>query len=253
MHKRISLFLTVSEGVFTKTRNFKTDHIYSIEHIDFSCFDEIIIVSVDDEINSEYFEFVKEIALKINVPLVLSGKINSLKDAKRFFNLGADRIILNYALWDNPELVKKISSLYGKQAVILSIDFVDNGDEIVSYDWRKKSCRDVLIPENMDSILPYIGEILLQDVERDGKVIGANISKLNKVIDNLSLDVPFHIGSCGIVSWAQYAELLKQDSIDAVTVSNIHHMSEKANRSLRDWCIIEKLNIRIPCKFAESV
>ena len=83
MHKRISLFLTISEGVFTKTRNFKTDHIYGIEHIDFSCFDEIVIVSVDNEINSEYFEFVTEIANKINVPLVLSGKINSLKDAKK--------------------------------------------------------------------------------------------------------------------------------------------------------------------------
>ena len=78
-------------------------------------------------------------------------------------------------------------------------------------------------------------------------------SQVNKVIEKLSLNVPFHIGSCGIVSWAQYAELLKQESIDAVTVSNIHHMSEKANKSLRECCIIEKLNIRIPCKFAKSV
>ena len=101
MHKRISLFLTVSDGVFTKTRNFNTDHIYSIEHIDFSCFDEIIIVSVDNHISSNYIKFVTEIAKKIDVPLVLSGKINSLNDAKKYFNLGADRIILNYALWHN--------------------------------------------------------------------------------------------------------------------------------------------------------
>jgi len=253
MHKRISLFLTISEGVFTKTRNFQTDHIYSIEHVDFSCFDEIIIVCVDNLITDEYLNFIKDIAIKLSVPLIISGNIDSLNAAKKYFDLGADRIILNSALWTNSNLIKEIANLYGKQAVIVSIDFLYKDADIVSYDWRSKSMRKTLIPENMLEIAPYIGEILLQDVARDGKVIGADIITINKVIEKLSLNVPFHIGSSGIVSWSQYAELLKEDSVDAVSVSNIHHMSDKANKSLREWCIIENLKLRMPCKFAESV
>ncbi len=252
MYKRITLLLTSYDGVFTKTRNFNPEHIYSIEHIDYSFFDEIIIVGIDNLLSSKYIDFIKSISSKLSIPLVVSGGINSFKDAKKFFDLGADRIILNRSLWSNPSIIKEISNVYGKQAVIASIDFIDAEDGIYAYDWRLKEKRNTLLPNDIQEIVPYIGEILLQDVSRDGKVIGANIKKINQIINDISLNVPFQIGSCGIVSWSQYVELLKQDKIDAVAIANIHHMSDKANKSLRELCIIENLNIRTPWKFVKS-
>ena len=167
--------LTISDGVFTKTRNFNAEHIYSIEHIDFSYFDELILVNVDKNISKEYLNFIQKITTRLSIPLVVSGNIKSVEDAKQFFKLGADRIILNDALWNNQSAIKEISNLYGKQAVIASIDFVKEGNRVTSFNWRKKLNRKLLIPQNMEELIPYIGELLLQDVSRDGKVVGANI------------------------------------------------------------------------------
>lgn len=252
MQKRITLMLTIMEGVFTKTRNFNAEHIYSIEHIDFSYFDELVLVNVDKNLSKEYLDFIEKVTTKLSIPLVVSGSIKSIEDAKQFFKLGADRIILNNALWNNPSVLKEISDSYGKQAVIASFDFIECKNGVTSFDWRTKQKRKSLVPDNIKELIPYIGEILLQDVSRDGKVLGANINEINRIINELSFNIPFHIGSCGLVSWPQYAELLSQSKVDAVAVNNIHHMSPKANKSLRDWCFSENLNIRTPWKSVKN-
>ena len=100
--------------------------------------------------------------------------------------------------------------------------------------------------------MPYIGEVLIQDINNDGRVIGANIKLIDKVCEAFPESMPIHIGSCGLVTWSQYAELLKIQSVNAVSVTNVHHMSFKAMAALRDYCKLEKLNIRTPCFIARD-
>ena len=126
MFKRITLLLTISQGTFSKTRSFNSEHLYTIPHINFSGFDEVIIVCTDPKPNSDFFKFINSMIERLSIPLVISGNILSAEDAKLFFECGADRIILNRCLWSAPEEVEKISSIYGKQAVIASIDFLRN-------------------------------------------------------------------------------------------------------------------------------
>ena len=244
MFKRITLLLTISSGVFTKTRSFNSEHLYSVPHINFSGFDEVIIVCTDKVITKEYRNFIDQIVESLTVPLVISGGVSSLNDAKLFFNQGADRIIINRSLWDNPLIIREIAEIYGKQAIVASLDFCQNDNKLYSFDWENKLKRKLLLPRNFDEISPYIGEIFIQDVDQDGRVVGANIDLIHLLSKKLPSQIPIHIGSCGIVDWSQYSELLNLDFINAVSVSNIHHMSQKAIASLREYCRMNNVNIR---------
>lgn len=245
MFKRITLLLTINDGVFTKTRSFNSEHLYTTPHINYSSFDEVILVCTDKKPKSTYFEFIGSLVRELSVPLVISGGITNIEDAKLLFDSGADRVIINRALWENPNCIREISHRYGKQAVIASLDFIsDTGDSLTSFDWSKKSKRKTLLPQDFDKVLPYIGEVFLQDVDQDGRVIGANVDSIKKVCDFLPNNIPIHIGSCGLVEWDQYIDLLKLDYVDAVSVNNIHHMSVQAMNSLRDHCIVDEINVR---------
>ena len=244
MYKRISLLLTISNGVFSKTRLFNPEHIYTTSHINWSCFDEVILVCTDHKPDNKYYRFIENIVEELGVPLSISGDIKSLDDAEDLFNRGADRIILNRAIWSKPNLIKDISEKYGKQAVIASIDFGFHNNKYTSFDWVSKEYRDKLLPDYFKELVDYIGEILLQDVDQDGRVMGANIEAIQEICSIFSKKIPIIIGSCGLVSWEQYCELLRLNYIDSVSVTNIHHMSVKSINSLRRYSIIEKINVR---------
>ena len=244
MYKRITLLLTLSNGVFTKTRSFNSEHLYSTKHIDYSAFDEVIVVCTDIEPSETYQIFINDLVHELTIPLVISGNINSLEDAKKFFELGADRLILNRSLWTNPELTSQIANIYGKQAVIASFDFIKE-NSLLSYNWETKEKRNSLLPKNFSEMSDSIGEILIQDVNLDGRVVGSDIETIKEIHNLLPQDLPIHIGSCGLVSWDQYSELLELDYVDAVAVNNVHHMSIKACKTLREYCKMKKLNIRM--------
>ena len=244
MFKRLSLLLTISNGVFTKTRSFNPEHLYTTPHIDYSSFDEVMIVCTDKFISPPYLKFIDLLICELKVPLSISGNINSLDDARFLFDHGADRIIINRSLWKNSNIFKEIANIYGKQSIVASIDFLEKDGKQLSFNWENKKIRDNLMPTFFQDLIPYIGEVLIQDVDQDGRVLGPNLNALKKVCNCLPKNMPIHIGSCGLVDWEQYSELLSLDFIDAVSISNVHHMSKTALSSLREYCIINENNIR---------
>ena len=99
MLKRIDATLTVSDGSFKRTKKFRPDHIFSSEHLDFNFFDEITILCIDKEMGDQYYNFLEEKANNCFLPITASGRIKNINDAKRLFNSGVDRIIINSILW----------------------------------------------------------------------------------------------------------------------------------------------------------
>lgn len=245
MLKRLSCLLTIKSGQFFKTRNFEADHIYSIRHLPLNQFDELILVCKDSELTQDYIDFVGSISPDLRVPLTLSGRIKSEDDAVRLFDLGADRIILNTALWNSPELARKLSNRFGRQAIVGSFDLLkDDKANVLSYDWVQRQARTSLLPTSFARYNEYFGEIMIQDVSRDGRVVGPDLPLYSSFIKQMPFDMPIHIGSSALTSWAHYVSMFGLDSVDAVASTNIHHMSETALRELRASCKINNISVR---------
>ena len=247
MLKRLSCLMTVYRGQFMKTRTFDPEHIYSVEHVPFNSFDEVVVTCLDQQLSEEFIDFVQYLTAKLRVPLTISGRVSSKETATSLFELGADRIIVNSHIWKDPMIINDLASIYGKQAIVVSIDIVKGEDgRLCSYNWREKVPFDKLLPDRFDEIRGGIGEVLIQDVGRDGRVIGYDKTVLTAVMEEIGDSIPIHIGSCALTSWDQYIEVLSLTAIDAVAISNIHHMSRDSLRALREKCRISNIDVRKP-------
>ena len=247
MLKRIDATLTVSKGSFKRTKNFKPDHIFSSKHLDLNFFDEITLLCIDKVIEgNEYFYFLEEKANNCFLPITASGRIKNLKDAKRLFNSGADRVIVNSLLWEGrDDILEEISNVYGAQSLVASIDVIKEDNKFKSYDWINQVSRKTLIPEIIKNRTDLFGEIKIQAVDRDGGVIGPNILAIEEINNKISSPIPLSYGS-GLTIWNHYSTCLKKTYIKCVSATNVHHMSMTASKSLKEYCIRNGINLRMP-------
>ena len=136
LRKRIIFTLIYDSGFFTQSRNFRLQKVgnlnwlknnYHFQKIAFSL-DELIVVNASRNNRNvqEFSAMISELVNDVFIPICAGGGIRSLQDAEYLFNCGADKIMLNTVLLENPKLVRKIIERYGSQSVIASIDYKIN-------------------------------------------------------------------------------------------------------------------------------
>lgn len=244
MLKRISACLIVKDGDFTRTKNFNPDHLYSALHLDKKFFDEITFINISECIMSDKFlNFLKPQLKNCFLPITIGGGIRKIEEVDYLFEIGADRVVLNEALWSNPKLIEKIANKYGSQAVVASVDIKFFEGKYMAYDWRNKKIRSSLLPDILRSNSNTVGEILLQSVDRDGSVQGFDNLALQNLNYALNKFVPLNIAS-GFGKWDHYSNVLKLPEVDCVSVQNVHHMSAIAIQGLKVHCANLGISIR---------
>ena len=129
--KRVITTLTFNQGVLFRTRYFEPDYRYTKSFIDTWSVDEIIILDISRKYNKEIKKKFKKLIASFSensfVPLTVGGKIKTLKDVSDLMNVGADKVSLNTKAIEDPSFIKEVSSRYGSQAVVISIDVKKNG------------------------------------------------------------------------------------------------------------------------------
>ena len=132
LKKRIIFTLLYSSGKFVLSRNFRLQNIgnlnwliknYNFNNVSFFI-DELIILDVSRGERSikNFSEVIKIISQDIFVPITAGGGINSIKDVKKLLDSGADKVVLNKNLLIESELADEISTIYGKQCLVGSLD-----------------------------------------------------------------------------------------------------------------------------------
>lgn len=151
--------------------------------------DEIFFldISATKEKRSPNFEVFEYFATKFDVPFAVGGGISSVEDAKRCVASGAEKIVLGSVAHSNPHLIEEISSQLGSQAVVVSVDYWDQEHFVYSNSGSVRTTKTIY--EFLSQIQELgAGEVLLQDISRDGKMSGLNINMLRPVAE--SADVP---------------------------------------------------------------
>ena len=130
LKKRIIFTLLYDSGNFMLSRNFILQKVGNAEWLeknyDFSklsfYIDELIILDVSrkHKNQTEFFEILKSITKKSFVPVSAGGGIKSVQDAHSFLRSGADKVVINSAIFDQPVIVNEIAREFGKQSIILS-------------------------------------------------------------------------------------------------------------------------------------
>jgi imidazole glycerol-phosphate synthase subunit HisF len=141
------------------------------------------------------FKILQAISDECFMPLSYGGGISTFEQAKKIFSIGFEKVILNTQAFRNPDLVTQISSHFGVQAVVASVDFKKQGNIYSAYinDGKEK------IKENVLSYIKQLenagaGEILLTSIDREGTWSGFDVDFIKQITSNIKLPVIAHGG-----------------------------------------------------------
>lgn len=196
--------------------------VYNLREVD-----EIIFVDITatKEGRSPDFSTIDELADECFMPMTVGGGVRSLEDARRLVEVGADKVSINSALIDQPEIVETIARKYGSQFVVASIDVRYTDGRFVVH--THAGTRPVSIPllELVKRVEDLgAGEILLTSIDRDGTMQGYDI-ELNGIV-SAATRLPV-IASGGAGSYEHMAAVLRQTSVSAVAAASIFHFTEQ--------------------------
>lgn len=209
MTKRIRIIpalLLMNEGLY-KTVQFKNakyvgDPINTVKIFNEKEADELVLldISASKEKKPINYKKIAEIAGEAFMPMAYGGGIKTFEDAVKVFDSGFEKVIINAAAAETPELLGAIARVYGRQAVVVSID--------VKPDWLGK--YKVYIYGGTRSIKSSpaayakmveeagAGEILLQAIHKDGTWEGYDIQLIKQVSEAVSIPVVACGGASGI-------------------------------------------------------
>ena len=178
-----------------------------------------------------------ESILKENVdwllyPLSVGGGIRTLEQANNLVSSGADKVVLNSSLRANRQLVKECSAHLGSQALVVSLDVVETADNFVIYDHTTRSVLqepDSLLRQIEDAQSLGCGELLVNNVSRDGMRNGFNEELLEIVVRNSSVPV---IVAGGAGSHNDFGKAIAK-GVSAVAASNFFHSNELSYPKLK--------------------
>lgn len=239
-YKRIIGILNFNEGVLTRTRNFTPDYIYTDSFIDYTSFDEMVVLDVTKSISKSdrrlFLNKTSEIASECNIPMTIGGNINSIIDVHDLFNIGADRVLVNYQKLLNLDLTKEISDIYGSQSLIASVDHTDSSsltsDELSNLKISIKF---------LDSL--GVGEYLLNSKTLDGTLKGPDLNFAS--IISKCTKTPIVICG-GIGNWNHMSEAFSLEFLAGVGTSNILHLTSNSIHSAKIFLSQQGLKIRLP-------
>ena len=224
LRKRIIPILQLNNDELIKSKKFQShkyvgDPINAVRIFNEIQVDEIILLDVFKSKNKNdiNYKIIKDIADECRMPFTYGGGINNLNQVKTLFSLGVEKISLNSSVFDNYELIKKLSDIYGSQSIIISVDIcTDNQGHKKLYNWTKKNFLNIDINDHIYKCIENgAGEILINDVSKEGTLEGFDFKVLNLLNENIKVPV---IVNGGINSYKQIKEILKYENIDAVGV-----------------------------------
>ena len=208
--------------------------------------DELVYldISASSEGRKTFTDLVRRISERIDIPFTVGGGISSFEDGARLLDAGADKITINSAAVQHPELIGKIASHYGSQFVVVAIDARQTPDgkwQVMTHGGHRETDRELFswAAEVQDR---GAGEILFTSMDHDGTKNGYACQAYSEMASFLTIPV---IASGGAGTVAHIEEVLREGKADAALAASIFHYGEiripELKRKLREAGI----NVRI--------
>ena len=247
--KRIIPCLDVKDGETVKGTNFVNlrkagDPVELAKQYSDMGADELVFLDITAsyERRKTFTDMVTKVAETINIPFTVGGGIHELDDVKRMLYAGADKVSINSAAIQRPQLINEISSSFGSQVCVCAIDarfdedgwhcYVKGGRERIElglFDWAKEVAD------------RGAGEILFTSMDHDGTKNGYANEALAQLSDALPIPV---IASGGAGNMQHFRDTFIEGKADAALAASVFHFGEISIPQLKQYLKKEGINIR---------
>jgi cyclase len=190
--------------------------------------DEIVFLDItaSSDARKILLEAVERTADQVFIPLAVGGGVRSVHDMAELLTHGADKVSINTAALDDPELITRCAEVFGSQCVVLAIDARKRRDaqgwEVFSHGGRRATGRDAVAWASDGEGLGA-GEILLTSMDFDGTHAGYDLELLRAVSSAVRLPV---IASGGAGSARHMFDAVTEGGADAALAASVFHFGE---------------------------
>jgi imidazole glycerol-phosphate synthase subunit HisF len=245
---RLISALLIDEGRICRTKNFETDYFYTDAFLDFTSFDEIMLIDVTRQVTSTsrqaFARTVEKLLGQCFLPVTLGGHLRNADDAARMFRLGADRVLIGSSALEEPQILRRTADAWGSQAVIAAVNVVSTVDgSFRAVTARSPGVYVSSLPEALRAFEEAgAGEVLVNSVDRDGSLRGYDSSLASTVADTTSLPYVL-VGGAG--NWKHLAEGIAQLGASGVATSNIYHQTSQSIHAAKQFLQNQGVRVRL--------
>jgi len=190
--------------------------------------DEIVFLDItaSHEKRDTVAALARRCADDVFIPFTIGGGIRSVADAQAVLDAGSDKVSVNSAAVERPQLIGELAEVFGAQCVVLAIDARKRADrsgyEVVVHGGRRETGREA-VEWAREGVERGAGEILLTSMDRDGTEDGYELELTRAVAD--AVDVPV-IASGGAGSLDHLVDAVEHGRADAVLCASIFHYGQ---------------------------
>jgi len=186
--------------------------------------DELMYVDVVASLynRNSLHDIISRTAREIFIPLTVGGGLRTIEDIKGVLRAGADKVSLNTAAINNPEIIHQASRMFGSSTIVVAIEaikqedgsylaYTDNGRQITGVDVSSWASQ----VEELGA-----GEILITSVDREGTGLGFDVELTKKITDAVSIPVIAH-GGAG--RQEHVVGVIRDANVNAVSIASMFH------------------------------
>jgi imidazole glycerol-phosphate synthase subunit HisF len=208
--------------------------------------DEIILVDImaTREHRDPDYASISDFTRECFVPMTIGGGITKIEHIKKLLRAGADKVAVNTATYENPDIIRQAAQLFGSQCIVASIDVKETGD-------NRKECYKCsgTVPTGKNPVewaqqmeMQGAGEILLTSIDRDGTMQGYDIDLIRSVSEAVAIPV---IASGGVGNYSHMHEAILQGNASAVAAASIYHFTEQTPLEAKKYLASRNVPVRI--------
>jgi len=207
--------------------------------------DELVFLDITASIEKRgtFIELVREIAKHLNIPFTVGGGVRNADDVARLLDAGADKISINTAAVNHPEMIEKLAGRFGSQCIVIAIDtkHTENGDIVYINGGRTPTNKTTQAWARQVANLGA-GEILLTSMDHDGTKKGFALEITRELAENLPIPV---IASGGAGTMEHFLEVFKIGKADAALAASVFHFGEIPIPELKKYLKSNGIEVRI--------
>ena len=249
--KRIIPCLDVNKGRVVKGVNFVNlrdagDPVEIAKAYDEAGADEVVFLDItaSNEQRDTVVDMVRAVAANVFIPFTVGGGIRTVDDFRRLLREGADKISVNSAAIDRPQLITEAADKFGSQCVVVAIDAKRRPDgsgwNIYKHGGRLDTGIDALWWASEAARLGA-GEILLTSMDCDGTKEGYDIELTRAVSDAVPIPV---IASGGAGKMEHFKDALTGGGADAALAASLFHYKELEIRDVKEYLHENGISVR---------
>src|SRR5688572_5052690 len=232
--KRIIPCLDVHAGRVVKGVNFVQlrdagDPVEIARGYDAAGADELAFLDItaSSDARDTIVDVIERVADQVFIPLTVGGGVRRVEDVRKLLNAGADKVSINTAAVEEPELVERAAARFGSQAIVVAIDARAVGPgrwEVFTHGGRRARGLDA-VEWAAAMAKRGAGEILLTSMDRDGTKSGFDLELTRAVSEAVTVPV---IASGGVGTLEHLALGIERGRADAVLAASVFHFGEIA-------------------------